>query len=117
MQTQQRHYTPEEYLAQEETAEFRSEYRDGDIVPVTGGSINHNSIVVNLCALFKFALRGTNCKVFTSDLRLWIPRYRQYTYPNVMVIQGSPVFQERRTDTVMNPRLIIGSVVKVYSNL
>jgi hypothetical protein len=28
MQTQQRYYTPEEYLALEEIAEFRSEYRD-----------------------------------------------------------------------------------------
>lgn len=107
MQTQQRFYTPEEYLALEEQADFRSEYRDGEIVPMTGGSINHNTIIVNLCALLKFGLRGKSLKVFTSDLRLWIPRYRRYTYPDVFVIADEPVFQGSRKDTVMNPCLII----------
>lgn len=37
MQIQQRYYTPEEYFSQEEVAEFRSEYRDGEIVTMTGG--------------------------------------------------------------------------------
>ena len=45
MQTQQRYYTTEEYLAQEELAEFRSEYRNGEIVAMTGGSLNHNQIM------------------------------------------------------------------------
>ncbi len=107
MQTQQRYYTREEYLALEEAAEFRSEYRDGEIVPMTGGSINHNYIVVNVCTFLKLALRGKNCKVFTSDLRLWIPRYRQYTYPDVLVIKGTPALQENRTDTILNPLLIV----------
>lgn len=107
MQIQQRHYTPEEYLAQEEVAEFHSEYRDGEIVPMTGGSINHNQIAGNVYACLKFALRGKNLKPYIGDLRLWIPRYRQYTYPDVFVIQGQPVFQAQRTDTILNPDLIV----------
>ena len=107
MQTQQRYYTPEEYLAQEEAAEFRSEYRDGEIVPMTGGSINHNQIAGNVYALLKFALRRKNLKPYIGDLRLWIPNYRQYTYPDAFVIQGQPVFQEQRTDIILNPCLII----------
>jgi Uma2 family endonuclease len=107
MQTQQRYYTPEEYLAQEEVAEFRSEYRDGAIVPMTGGSINHNRIAGNVYAFLKFALRGTDFNPYIGDLRVWIPRYRQYTYPDVFLIQGNPVFQENRTDVVLNPCLIV----------
>lgn len=112
MQTQQRYYTPEEYLAQEEVAEFRSEYRDGEIVPMTGGSINHNQIALNVSAFLKFALRGKPFKPYMGDLRLWIPSYRQYTYPDVLVIEGQPLFQKRtdqtqRTDTILNPCLII----------
>ncbi len=45
MQIQQRYYTPEEYVALEEVAEFKSEYWDGKIVSMAGGSINHNRIV------------------------------------------------------------------------
>lgn len=107
MQTQQRYYTPEEYLAQEEVAEFRSEYRDGEIVLMTGASINHNQIAGNVYAFLKFMLRKTDIKPYIGDLRLWIPQYRQYTYPDVFLIQGQPVFQERRTDTVINPCLIV----------
>ena len=107
MQTQQSKYTPEEYLAQEEVAQFRSEYRDGEIVPMTGGSINHNQIAGNIYAFLKFRLRQTNWKPYIGDLRVWIPRYRQYTYPDVFLIEGQPVFQEQRTDTVLNTCLIV----------
>ena len=107
MQTQQRYYTPDEYLAQEEVAEFRSEYRDGEIVSMTGASINHNQIAGNVYAFLKFMLRKTDTKPYIGDLRLWIPQYRQYTYPDVFLIRGQPVFQERRTDTITNPCLIV----------
>ena len=107
MKTQQRDYTPAEYLAQEEVAQFRSEYRDGVIVPMTGGSINHNQIAGNIYAFLKFRLRRTNWKPYIGDLRVWIPQYRQYTYPDVFLIQGQPAFQEQRTDTVLNPCLIV----------
>jgi Uma2 family endonuclease len=106
-QTQQHSYTLEEYRQLEETAEFKSEYRDGEIVLITGGTINHNRIAVNICTFLKFALRGKNAEVFMSDLRLWIPRYRRGTYPDVIVIAGQPFFNEGRKDEVLNPVLIV----------
>lgn len=106
-QTQQRFYTLDEYRQLEETAEFRSEYRDGEIVSMTGGTINHNRIAVNICTFLTFALRGKNAEPFMSDLRLWIPRYRRGTYPDVMVITRQPVFNEGRNDEVVNPVLIV----------
>ncbi len=56
-------YTPEEYLSIEEKAEFKSEYRDGEIVPMTGGTTNHNKIAGNFYAYLKFALRTKLLKV------------------------------------------------------
>jgi Uma2 family endonuclease len=112
MQTQQRYYTLEEYLTQEEVAEFRSEYRNGEIVSMTGGSINHNQIAGNVYAFLKFMLRKTEIKPYIGDLRLWIPQYQQYTYPDVFLIQDQPVFQERRTDTILNPCLIVEVLLK-----
>ncbi|PLZ80139.1 hypothetical protein CBP16_14285, partial [Fischerella thermalis WC217] len=106
-QIQQRYYTPEEYLALEEVAEFKSEYWDGEIVPMAGGSINHNRIVGNVYTYLKFHLRGKNQEPFLSDLRLWIPRYRQYTYPDILVIQGNPALYNNRIDTITNPLLIV----------
>ena len=106
-QTEKRYYTREEYLALEETAEYKSEYHDGEIVPMTGGTTNHNSIIVNLVAFLKFALRGQNYKLFTSDVRLWIPRYRKYFYPDIMIIQGETVYEGVGITTVTNPSLIV----------
>lgn len=116
IQTPKRHYTPEEYLELEEKAEYKSEYRDGEIVPMTGGTTNHNEITLNFAAYLKFALRKQNYRVYMSDVRLWIPRYRQHTYPDIMVIQGEPVYTGTNTTTVMNPLLMAEVLSKSTKN-
>lgn len=116
LQTPKRSYTPEEYLELEEAASYKSEYRDGEIVPLTGGTTNHNKIALNFAANLKFALRGQDYDIYIGDLRLWIPRYRQYTYPDVMVIQGEPIYTGTGTTTVMNPLLIVEVLSKSTKN-
>ena len=109
-------YTPEEYLELEEKSEFRNEYIDGQITPMTGGTPNHNDIAGNLYTFLKLALRGKGYKVFMTDLRLWIPQYNVYTYPDIMVIKGKPVLQDNRNDTVTNPLLIVEVLSKSTKN-
>ncbi len=116
IQTQKHYYTPEEYLEFEEKAEYKSEYRDGEIVLMTGGTTNHNEIAGNFYANLKFALKGQNYRVYMADVRLWLPRYRQHTYPDVMVIQGQPVYTGMNTTTVMNPCLIAEVLSKSTKN-
>ena len=105
--TPKSYYTPEEYLAFEENSEFKHEYRNGEIVPMTGGTTNHNEIAGNFYSNLKIPLKGQNYRVFFADVRLWIPRYNQYTYPDVMVIQGKPIYQGKGKTTVTNPILIM----------
>ena len=107
VQTPKRYYGPEEYLELEEAADYKSEYRDGEIVCVTVETTNHNQIAGNFAASLKFALRRQDYDVYIGGVRLWIPRYRQYTYPDVMVIQGEPFYTGTGTTTVMNPLLIV----------
>ncbi|NCR34523.1 MAG: Uma2 family endonuclease [Microcystis aeruginosa S11-05] len=78
----------EEYRNLETIAEVKHEYHDGEIIEMTGGSINHNSILINLIVLLKLALRGTNYRLQSSDLRLWIPQYNRGLYPDLMIIAG-----------------------------
>lgn len=106
MQIQTRYYTPEEYLELEEKAEYKNEYRDGEIIALTGNTTNHNEITGNLAASLKFTFRRKNYRVYMVSVRVWIPRYRQYTYPDVMVTEGEPIYTEKGTTTVMNPSLI-----------
>ncbi|PZD74789.1 hypothetical protein C1752_00886 [Acaryochloris thomasi RCC1774] len=116
IQAEPRSYTPEEYLELEAQADYKSEYRDGKIVPMTGGTTDHNEITLNLAAALKFALRGRAYKVYIGDVKLWIPRYRLYAYPDVMVIKGDPIYAEPGTTTVMNPMLIVEVLSKSTRN-
>ena len=104
---QKRYYSPEEYLALEEAAEYKSEYIDGEIVPMAGGCTNHNQIVLNFSTELNFAFKKLDYRVFMSDVRFWIPKNRIYTYPDVMVVAGEPEYYNQRTDTITNPKVII----------
>ncbi|MBD2099786.1 Uma2 family endonuclease [Leptolyngbya sp. FACHB-261] len=105
-----KYYTAEEYLELELDSAERHEYLDGEIATMTGGTPNHNQIALNLSGTLNLTLRRQPYRVFVADQRLWIPRKKIYTYPDVMVIQGELQFQEGRRDTITNP-LIIAEVL------
>jgi Uma2 family endonuclease len=100
-------YSPEEYLEMEVRSEDRHEYRDGEIVLMTGATPNHNRIARNLCTAMTIGLQGRSLEVFVADQRLWIAQARLHTYPDIMVIEGALVLQSGRKDTVVNPTLIV----------
>jgi Uma2 family endonuclease len=102
----ERYYSPEEYLEIEVKSEERHEYINGQIIPMTGGTPNHNQIAGNFYAALNFALKRQPLRVFVTDQRLWIPQKRINTYPDVMVVAGELEFQEGRKDTLTNPRMI-----------
>lgn len=110
--TEQKYYSTDEYLKLEEIAEFRSEYHEGMIIPMVGGTPNHNLISLNFSSAIKYALKGKPYRVFMSDLRLWIPARRLYSYPDIMVVAIPLVYAENRRDTITNPLII----VEVLSN-
>ncbi|MEH2338093.1 Uma2 family endonuclease [Nostoc sp.] len=112
LQTEKRYYTPEEYLELEEKAEYKNEYKDGEIIPVAGGTTNHNKIALNFCRKFPLTVQGQAYDIYIGDVKLSIPRYRLYTYPDVIVIIGKPIYEGTGTTTITNPLLI----VEVLSN-
>lgn len=111
-----RTYSPEEYLELEIPSVDKHEYIDGEIRLMTGGMPNHNRIIGNLFAALNFAFKGKPYEAFVSNQRLWIPRKRIYTYPDIMIIQGDLQFQEGRKDTLTNPSVIIEVLSKSTQN-
>ncbi|MBR8834603.1 MAG: Uma2 family endonuclease [Stigonema ocellatum SAG 48.90 = DSM 106950] len=105
--TERRYYTPEEYLELEEAAEYKSEYIDGQIIPMAGGSTNHNRIAGNLYAALNFSFKQQDYEAFMIDVRLWILKRRIYTYPDIMIVMGEPEYFNNRVDTILNPRVIV----------
>ena len=106
-QKQQDFYTVEEYFALEKLADYKSEYYQGEIFAMAGGSANHNRIARNVCVALSNALGSRPCEVFISDMRLLVERKGLYTYPDVMVVCGQLEFVEGRTDTITNPTVIV----------
>jgi Uma2 family endonuclease len=100
-------YSLEEYRTIEAQALERSEYRNGEIIPRPGGSLNHSRIGRNILIYLASLLRGSNFEPINSDLRLWIPEYQRGLYPDVMVFEGEPQLHDNRTDEVLNPALIV----------
>jgi Uma2 family endonuclease len=105
-QLEKKNYTVEEYFELELASETRSEYRNGEIISMTGGTPDHNDIAGNLYVLLKLDLKGKNYRTFYTDQRLWIPDRTLYTYPDIMVIEKPLQLQTGRTDTVINPCFI-----------
>lgn len=105
-------YTAEEYLALEVESDIRNEFRNGELVEMTGGTPEHNEITSVLNALLRVALRGNPYSIFVADQRLWIPAAQVYTYPDIMVTPRPPERQPGRKDTVINPILIAETLSK-----
>jgi Uma2 family endonuclease len=117
MQAQeQRYYTPEEYLELEINSEERHEYINGEIVLMTGGTPDHNTIALNLSSALNVALKRQPYKVFVTDQRLWIPKKRIHTYPDVMVMAQPIEYSEGRRDTLINPVAISEVLSKSTKN-
>ncbi|MBW4540486.1 MAG: Uma2 family endonuclease [Myxacorys chilensis ATA2-1-KO14] len=104
---EQRHYTPEEYLELERNAAFRSEYDDGKITPMPGGTLNHNQLSLNCALALSLGLKGQNYRVFIADVKLWLPKSRKFRYPDIMVVAGQPELYSDRKTTITNPQVII----------
>lgn len=99
-------FTPEQYLALEEVSEYRSEFVQGEIYAMAGGSSDHSLIEGNLIALVNLALERQPCRVYTSNMRLQIEQANMFTYPDAMIVCGRVEFVRGRNDTLTNPLVI-----------
>ncbi len=96
----------EEYLALDRAAEFRSEFLDGEMVAMSGGSMRHSRLKMNLAGEIHAALRGTSWQAFNSDLRVRVSS-RIYTYPDLSIVCGEPLPADERQDILLNPTVIV----------
>lgn len=98
--------TEEQYLALDRAAEFKSEYFDGEMFAMSGGSMQHARLHMNLAAELSIALRGRDCEPFGSDFRVRVSS-RMYTYPDISVVCGKPLLADNSQDALLNPVVIV----------
>lgn len=99
--------SPEEYLALERKAEFKSEYVDGVIYAMAGGSRSHHLLAGNMLTALNIELRHTSCEVYGSDLKVHAPASGKFFYPDVTVGCGKLEFLDDKKDALLNPVLLI----------
>ena len=98
-------YTPEEYLALERAAEYKSEYIDGHIYAMSGGTKRHSLIKVALVRLIDTHLLDSHCATLDSDMRVRVDP-SLYTNPDLTVVCGEPEVEDVEDDTLLNPTAI-----------
>ena len=99
--------TPQEYLALERKAEYKSEYFDGEVFATSGASRAHSLVVGNVVRTLGNQALGRDCNVYPSDLRVKIERTGKYVYPDVVITCGQEQFEDEELDTLLNPVLIV----------
>lgn len=101
-------YTLEEYFALELASEAKYEFWDGEVLCMSGASLAHNQIARNLGTHLDTQLRGTGCQVFPADLRIKVPTYPPYRYPDLSALCGPPEIEKSHgLEMLVNPALII----------
>ena len=100
-------YTPEQYLALERKAEFKSEYIDGGIHPMPGVSRWHSRIVMNLSRVLDTMFLDRPGEVHASDMRVHVGPAGLFTYPDVVAVAGEGQYEDSETDTLLNPTVIV----------
>ncbi|HEV7893759.1 MAG TPA: Uma2 family endonuclease [Pyrinomonadaceae bacterium] len=99
--------TPDEYLAAERLSETRSEYLDGGVYPMTGGTANHIRIVSNIDTQLNIQLDDRPCDIFPIDMKVRLPGSRKFFYPDVVVVCGELQYHDSRKDIITNPDLVV----------
>ena len=97
--------TPQEYLDWEEQQPLKYEYINGEVVAMTGGTVNHGTVTANCFYQLKTHLRGGSCRPFIFDVKLGVSENGPFHYPDVMV--SCDERDKRATKVIYHPCLIV----------
>jgi Uma2 family endonuclease len=101
-------YTLQEYIELEKNSEEKFEYWDGNVWTMSGASLEHNQITRNLGTEFDIQLRGKSCQSFPADMRVKVPSYPPYRYPDLTALCGKVITEKfEGLDLLVNPQLIV----------
>ncbi len=101
----QRTMTVEEYFQLEENdPDTCYEYIDGHVYAMAGGTANHDTIKSNIQRILWNLLRGSKCRVYSSDMKVYISETR-YFHPDVIVTCDP---RDRGTiQAIQSPHLVV----------
>jgi Uma2 family endonuclease len=109
-------YTVEDYLKFEQRSANKHEFVDGKVLSTADSNRTHSLIVTNTTIAIGSRVRGQNCEVYAGDMRVQLNPQR-FGYPNLVVVNGKPLFSNSQSDILLNPTVIFEVFSKSsYSN-
>jgi Uma2 family endonuclease len=99
--------TRAEYCAYEREAEIKHEYIAGEVFAMTGGTLEHSRLGVQLAYLLVRALEGRPCRVLSADARVRIEAVDVDTYPDLSVVCGPPETADGDEHSLLNPTMVV----------
>jgi Uma2 family endonuclease len=96
-----------EYMALAELSDVKLEYVDGEVVAMSGGTIEHGRLISRITTLLGNALNGRRCIALPSDVRVRIRAAARATYPDVFVVCDDIRRDDEDRFAVINPTVIV----------
>lgn len=84
-QAQLQTFSVDDYIQGELESEVRHEYIDGQVYAMAGAGEKHNLIALNIATALRQKARGTGCRPFISDMKLYIESLNRFYYPDVLM--------------------------------
>jgi Uma2 family endonuclease len=99
----------DEYLALEFSAKTKSEYIEGEIVPMPYTSENHGQIASNLHGALFMCLKSLPYRMFIADRMLLVEETGNIFYPDLMIVAEPPVSKQISANmtATLNPVVLI----------
>ncbi len=82
-------YTYAEYVALEQGSSVKHEFQDGEIYAMAGGSEEHSALAAEVLRALGNAIGERDCRVHTSDLRIYVEAVGLATFPDGAVVCGA----------------------------
>ena len=101
--------TLKEYFKLDKASSKKYEYLNGKLHKIPGGTFIHNKIALRIGAQLLFALdnKEKEYHVFNSDMKIQIPEFNHFVYPDAVVVCETIKLYKNRKDIIVNPLLIV----------
>jgi len=73
---------------------------------MAGARWEHCRIRDNIVGELHSLLKESTCQQFSGDMRVCVSASGLYTYPDIIIVCGEPMFQDEVFDTLLNPLVI-----------
>lgn len=99
--------SPKEYLEMERASDEKHEYFDGHVYNMSGASLKHGKVAMNLAVEIGSYLKDKKCSVLAETMRVTTKSRDAYMYPDLLIYCDTEELEDDKFDTLLNPSVII----------